>query len=256
MHILAVDVGNTTTEFGLYNGDELINSYRFITKQERTSDEVAFFIKDFLDANGLVFADIKDAIISSVVPQINYTLTSTFIKYMGITPLMVGPGVKTGINIKTEDPREVGADRIIDALAAYEIYGGPCIVVNFGTATRFDYVDETGAFRYAITCPGIKISADALWTKAAKLPEIEIVKPDTILVANTITSMQAGLVYGYIGQTEYIVKQIRKETGTNAKTVVTGGYAKVIVPHTDVLDIHDPLLTMKGLKLLYDKNRR
>lgn len=257
MNILAVDVGNTTTEFGLYINDELKNSYRFISKAERTSDEMGFFIKDFLSLNGLDFKDINDAIISSVVPDLNYTLTSTFMKYLNINPIMVGPGIKTGIKIQTENPKEVGSDRIVDALAAYELYKGPVIVVNFGTATRYDYIDENGVFSYAVTSPGIKISADALWTKAAKLPKIEIEKPKSILASNTITSMQAGLVYGYIGQTEYIIKEIRKETGReDAKTVVCGGYAKIILPHTDVLNIYDPLLTMKGLKLLYDKNRR
>ncbi|MBQ1465095.1 MAG: type III pantothenate kinase [Eubacteriaceae bacterium] len=255
MHILAVDVGNTTTEFGLYSDDELLTSYRFITKQERTMDEAAFFVRDFLELHSLTFSDIGDAILSSVVPNINQTLINMFRKYMNVDPMVVGPGIKTGINVATANPREVGADRIVDALAAYEIYGGPVIVVNYGTATRYDYVDADGQFKYAVTSPGIKISADALWTKAAKLPEIEIAKPDTILVNNTITSMQAGLVYGCIGQTEYIVRQMRKETGTEAKTVVAGGYAPIIMPHTDVLDIYDPLLTMKGLKLLYDKNR-
>ena len=182
MNILAVDVGNTTTEFGLYIDDELKNSYRFISKEERTSDEMGFFIKDFLSLNNMTFDDIDDAIISSVVPDLNYTLTSTFMKYMNINPIMVGPGIKTGIKVQTENPREVGSDRIVDALAAYEIYGGPVIVVNYGTATRYDYVDENGVFSYAVTSPGIKISADALWTKAAKLPKIEIENPKPFLL--------------------------------------------------------------------------
>lgn len=257
MNILAVDAGNTTTEFALYVNNELKNSYRFITKQQRTNDETGFFIKDFLSLNGLTFDDIDDAIISSVVPDINYTLISTFIKYLNINPIVVSPGIKTGIRIQTENPKEVGADRIVDALAAYTIYGGPVIVANFGTASRYDYVDENGVFSYAVTSPGIKISADALWTKAAKLPNIEIEKPSTILASNTVTSMQAGLVYGHIGQTEYIINKIKEETGrADTKTVACGGYAKIICPHTDSIDVYDPLLTMKGLKLLYDKNRR
>jgi len=169
---------------------------------------------------------------------------------------MVGPGIRTIISIKCDDPREVGADRIVDAVAAYTIYGGPVIVLNFGTATRYDYVNEKGEFCAAITAPGIQISADALWYNAAKLPQIEIAKPSSILAKNTITSMQAGLVYGQIGATEYIVDQIRQETGTNAKTVASGGYANLIQPYTNAIDVYDPLLTMKGLEILYDKNRR
>ncbi len=257
MNILAVDAGNTTTEFALYVNDEFINSYRFITKQERTNDETGFFIKSFLSMNNLSFADINDAIISSVVPDVNYTLISTFLKYMNINPIMVGPGIKTGIRIQTENPKEVGADRIVDALAAYTLYGGPIIVANFGTASRYDYIDENGVFSYAVTSPGIKISADALWTKAAKLPNIEIAKPETILASNTVTSMQAGLVYGHIGQSEYIINKIKEETHRgDTKVVACGGYAKIICPNTTAIDVYDPLLTMKGLKLLYDKNKR
>lgn len=254
--LIVVDAGNTTTAIGIYDKDALTARYRFMTKQERTSDETAVLLKTFLEVEKLTFEDIEDCIISSVVPDINYTLMSTFVKYMNITPIMVGPGIKTGIRIQTENPREVGADRIVDALSAYTQYGGPIIIVNFGTATRYDYVTEDGVFCAAVTSPGIKISADALWSKAAQLPKIEIEKPESILAANTITSMQAGLVYGYIGQTEYIIRKIKEETArSDIKTVACGGYANVIIPHTDVIDIHDPLLTIKGLKMLYDKNK-
>jgi len=256
MKILAIDVGNTSTEFGVFEGHDLISRFRCITKEKRTSDETGAFILQMLAYNGLKADDIQDAILSSVVPDVNHSLNSAISKFLHVTPLMVGPGIRTIISIKCDDPREVGADRIVDAVAAYTIYGGPVIVLNFGTATRYDYVNEKGEFCAAITAPGIQISADALWYNAAKLPQIEIAKPSSILAKNTITSMQAGLVYGQIGATEYIVDQIRQETGTNAKTVACGGYAKLIQPYTNAIDVYDPLLTMKGLEILYDKNRR
>lgn len=255
--LMVIDAGNTTTEIGLFNGDKLAANFRYITKSTRTSDELAIMFNQFLALKDLNFSDVDDVIISSVVPDINYTLTSAIIKYLNITPLMVGPGIKTGIKIQTENPREVGADRIVDALASYVLYGGPVITVNFGTATRFDYVTQDGVFGIAVTSPGIQISADALWTQAAKLPKIEIEKPKSILASNTVTSMQAGLVYGYIGLVEYIIKQMKTELDReDIKTVACGGYAKIIVPNTKSIDIYDPMLTLKGLKLMYDKNKR
>ncbi len=254
--LMAIDAGNTTTEIGLFEGDKLKANFRYITKIARTSDEMAVMYQNFLAFKDIRFSDVTDVIISSVVPDINYSLTSTIIKYFNINPLMVGPGIKTGIKIKTENPKEVGADRIVDAVAAYTLYGGPVMVVNFGTATRFDYITEDAVFGVAITSPGIQISADALWTNAAKLPKIEIEKPKSILASNTITSMQAGLVYGYIGLVEYIIRQVKEETGIEAiKTVACGGYAKVIVPNTKSIDIYNPMLTLMGLKIIYDKNK-
>lgn len=255
--VLVIDVGNTTTHMGIFKDDALLYEFRFITKVRRTSDEMMVLFDFFFKKNNIDTNDIKGIIISTVVPDINYTLSSCVIKYLKREPILVEPGIKTGIKILTENPKEVGADRIVDALAAYTIYGGPCLVLNFGTATRYDLVRENGVFNAAVTSPGIQISADALWTNAAKLPNIEIKKPDSILAGNTITSMQAGLVYGYIGQVEYIVKKMKEEAKLpNAKVVATGGYAKIIVPETDVIDYYDPLLTLKGLKIMYDKNAR
>jgi type III pantothenate kinase len=254
--LLVIDAGNTTTELGIFDQDQLIGTFRYITKIKRTSDELGIMYQNFLAMKKLVFSDFDAVIISSVVPDINYTLTSVIVKYFNVTPMMVGPGIKTGIRVQTENPKEVGADRIVDALAAYELYGGPIIVVNFGTATRFDYVTEDGIFGIAVTSPGIQISADALWYQAAKLPKIEIEKPKSILASNTVTSMQAGLVYGYIGLVEYILKEMQRELGIDhIKTVACGGYAKIIIPNTQSIEIYDPMLTIKGLKLLYDKNK-
>ena len=254
--IITADVGNTTTKIGIFNDEKIITTFKYITNVPRTSDELGVLLHSFLQFRNLTIADITGVIISSVVPDTNFTLVQTFIKYFNIQPIIVGPGIKTGIKILTENPKEVGSDRICDVVAAYELYKGPVIVLNFGTATRYDHINEFGEFNGAITSPGIKITADALWKNAAKLPQIEIKKPASIMATNTITSMQAGLVYGQIGQVEYIIKHIKQETGReNIKTVACGGYANIIMPHTDVIDVYDPLLTLKGLKILYDKNK-
>ncbi|QSX07415.1 type III pantothenate kinase [Alkalibacter rhizosphaerae] len=255
--LMAIDVGNTNIEIGIFRGDEFVGTWRMITATRKTSDEYGVFILSLLQAKGITPKEIDDVIISSVVPNIMYSLTSSIKKYLNINPMVIEPGIKTGIRIQTENPKEVGADRICDVVAAYYIYGGPAIVIDFGTATTFDYVDEDGVFSAAVTAPGIQISADALWSRAAQLPNIEIEKPKSILARNTITSMQAGLVYGYIGQVEYIVKKIKEETGKpQAKVVATGGYSKIIFPETNVIDIVDSALSLKGIKLIYERNRR
>ena len=177
--------------------------------------------------------------------------------FRSITPINIEPGIRTGVRIATENPRQIGADRIVDAAAAYGIYGGPVLVMDFGTATTYDLVDKDGAFVCGVTAPGIRTCAKALWEEAAKLPEIEIVKPESILAKETITSMQAGLVYGQIGQTEYIVKNMIAESGyDNVKVVATGGLGRIIANETDVIDIYDPNLTLKGMNLIYKKQNR
>lgn len=255
--LLVVDVGNTTTQLGVFRDENLINDFRYITKQNRTSDEIGALVMNFFSLAKIDADQIDGAIVSSVVPDVNHHLMNAIRKYVKIEPLMVGVGIKTGINVRTDNPKEVGADRIVDAAAAHSIYRKPVIVVNFGTATRYDYIDENGVFSCAATAPGIQISADALWMQAAKLPKIEIVKPESILGRNTITSMQAGLVYGYIGQVEYIVRRMKQEIGRDDIIVVAcGGYGKIIYPETDVIDYFDPMLTLKGLKIIHDRNSR
>ncbi len=254
--ILVIDVGNTSTQLGIFKGDELIHNFRYLTKEKRTSDELGMLFYSFFSTFNIDYKEFEGVIVSSVVPDANYSLLNAIRKYLYKECIIVGSGIKTGINVQTDDPREVGADRIVDIVAAYNLYGGPAIVVNFGTATRYDYVDKNGAFNAAITSPGIQIAADALWSKAAKLPNIEIKKPDSILARNTVSSMQAGLVYGYIGQCEYIINKIKEEVGiSDIKVVSSGGYAKIIYPHTDVIQYYDPILTLKGLKIIYDKNK-
>jgi type III pantothenate kinase len=254
--ILTIDVGNTNITCGVFDGEELTVSFRMTTKFPRTSDEYGMLISNLLEKNDLSVDNIGDAIICSVVPNIMHALQGALVKYFKIKPIVVETGIKTGIRVVTPNPQQIGADRIVDAVGAYELYGGPVIVIDFGTATTYDYVDETGAFLGGITAPGIRISAKALWEDAAKLPEIEIKKPDQVLAKDTISSMQSGLVYGQIGQTEYIIKKVREEVGReDAKVVVTGGLGRIIASETEYVDIYDPNLTLKGIYSVYKKNR-
>lgn len=254
--LLVIDVGNTNITLGVFKKEELVATFRMTTKQSRTSDEFGILMRLMIQERGLDKDEVKDVIISSVVPDVMYSLNSAIIKYFHTKPLNVGPGIKSGIRISTGNPKEIGADRIVDAVAAYEIYGGPVLVLDYGTGTTYDLVDENGAFVAGITAPGIEISAQALWQGAAKLPKIAIEKPESILAKETITSMQAGLVYGCIGQTEYIIEKVKEESGyKDLKVVATGGLGKIIADETDKIDVYDNMLTLKGLRIIYEKNR-
>jgi type III pantothenate kinase len=255
--ILTLDVGNTNITCGIFDGEELRASFRITTKLPRTSDEYGMMLCNMIEKNEIAVSEIKDVIICSVVPNVMHSLQGGVIKYLHITPLIVEAGIKTGIRIVTPNPQQIGADRIVDAVAAYEIYGGPVLVIDYGTATTYDLVDASGAFLGGITAPGIRISAKALWEDAAKLPEIEIKKPDKVLGKDTITSMQSGLVYGQIGQTEYIIKKVKEEMGLdNIKVVATGGLGRIIANETDAIDVYDPTLTLKGIHIVYKKQNR
>jgi len=254
--ILAIDVGNTNITFAIYDGQDMKASFRMTTKAPRTSDEFGMMIRALVENQGVSAKKISGAIIASVVPNVMYSLTNALIKYLNVKPLIFGPGLKTGIRVATPNPKEIGADRIVDAVAAYEKYGGPVLVLDFGTATTYDLILADGSFVAGITAPGIRISAKALWEDTAKLPEIEIKKPSSILAQETISSMQAGLVYGQIGQTEYIIKQVKKEAKLDKLNVIaTGGLGRIIADETDMIDVYDSNLTMEGLRILYDKNR-
>lgn len=254
--LLTIDVGNTNITFGIFERKILITTFRMTTKQQRTSDEYGIGIMELMERNQISGKDIKDVILASVVPDVMHSLNNALVKYFGITPIVVGPGIKTGIRVVTENPKQIGADRIVDVAAAYALYGGPVLVLDFGTATTYDLVDADGAFIAGVTAPGIRISAKALWEDAAKLPKIEIKKPESILAHETISSMQAGLVYGQIGQTEYIVKHMAAEAGyENLKVVATGGLGRIIANETDCIDIYDPNLTLTGLRLIFEKQR-
>jgi type III pantothenate kinase len=255
--LLAIDVGNTNISFGVFQGEQLLATFRMTTKMPRTSDEYGMMITTLLEKNQICASDVKDAIVASVVPKVMHALYSSLIKYLNVTPIVVEPGIKTGIRLQCENPKAVGADRIVDVVAGYELYGGPVIVIDFGTATTYDLVTKDGVFGSDVIAPGIQTSAQALWAEAAKLPEIEIRKPESILGHDTITSMQAGIVYGQIGQTEYIVKHMKKESGLkDIKVVATGGLGKIIASETDVIDIYDPDLLMHGLRVIFDKQKK
>lgn len=255
--ILVIDVGNTNMTMGVYQGKRLAATFRIMTKTPRTSDEYGIMITQLLQNKDIVPDKLEGSVVASVVPDVMHSLLGGIVRYTGTKPLIVGPGVKTGIKIVTEDPRGIGADRIVDAVAAYEKYGGPVLVLDFGTATTYDLITEDGRFTAGITAPGIRISSEALWRQTAKLPNIEIKKPKSILAQETISSMQAGLMYGQIGQTEYIIRKVKEESGIqNLKVVATGGLGRTIANETDAIDIYDSVLTLEGLRLIYEKNRR
>lgn len=255
--LLALDVGNTNITMGVFDKEKLLRTMRITTKLPRTSDEYGILLRSLMRENDIDPGQINAAIISSVVPAVMYSLRNGLFKYLHVNPLIVEPGIKTGIRIVTDHPAQIGADRIVDAVGAYEKYGGPVLVLDFGTATTYDLVDDRGQFVSVIIAPGIRTSGKALWQDAAKLPEIEIKKPKSILTKETISSMQAGLVYGQIGQTEYIIKKVREESGfDNLKVVATGGLGAMIAAETTAIDIYDANLTLDGMRLIYEKQKR
>ena len=251
--LLAIDVGNTNITIGLIDGKKILHEFRLTTDIPRTSDEFGGAIIEQIAHQDVSAEDIEDAIISSVVPKVNYSLSSGIYKYLNCDPMFISKETKSGSRIALPNPVEVGADRVVDAAGAYYLYGGPIIVIDFGTATTYDLVTEDGSFIAGVTSPGLRISAKALWTDAAKLPEIEIEKPESILAKSTIPSMQAGLVYGCIGATEYIIDNFKRESGLDAKVVATGGLGRIISDGTDKIDIYDRDLTLQGLRIIYEK---
>ncbi|MBR3468366.1 MAG: type III pantothenate kinase [Lachnospiraceae bacterium] len=255
--ILVCDVGNTNLTWGVYEAKDLKATFRMTTKTPRTSDEYGVLLTEMLQSRGVDPMKLEGSIVASVVPDVMHALLGAIQRYTSTKPLIVGPGIKTGIKVAGEDPKGIGADRIVDVVAAYEKYGAPVLVLDFGTATTYDLVTAGGNFSVGITAPGIKISAEALWQQTAKLPNVEIKKPKTILAQETISSMQAGLVYGQIGQTEYIIAKVKEESGlSDLKVVATGGLGRLIADETKSIDVYDPSLTLDGLRILYDKNKR
>ncbi|MCR4843123.1 MAG: type III pantothenate kinase [Eubacterium sp.] len=255
--LLALDIGNTNITGAIFDGDEMMATFRMTTKVPRTSDEFGMMITNLIEKNKIKPHAITDIIVASVVPKINYSLGSALIKYFNITPITVEPGIKTGIRLDAYNPRQVGSDRIVDAVAAYTLYGGPVIVVDFGTATTYDLVTEEGSFTGGVTAPGAQSAASSLWNLTAQLPEVQIVKPTTVIAKDTVSSMQAGIYYSQIGQTEAIIRELKRESGKNdIKVVATGGLGGLITEGTDIIDIYDPALTMKGLKIIFDKQPR
>ncbi|OCA80693.1 pantothenate kinase [Bacillus sp. FJAT-27225] len=253
--IFVFDVGNTNIVLGVYKGDELLHHWRIETNRNRTEDEYGMAIKSLFEHSGLSFQDIEGIIISSVVPPIMFSLERMCQKYFGVKPLVVGPGIKTGLDIKYENPREVGADRIVNAVAAIHEYGSPLIIVDFGTATTYCFINEYKQYMGGAIAPGIGISTEALYSRAAKLPRIEIARPEGgVIGKNTVGAMQAGILYGYVGQVEGIVKRMVDNSTKTPTVIATGGLSALIASESNLIDIVDPFLTLKGLQLIYKRN--
>ncbi|MFC5653362.1 type III pantothenate kinase [Paenibacillus solisilvae] len=253
--ILVVDVGNTNIVLGVYEGKTLLHHWRLSTNRSATADEYGIMIHNLFHYAGVKLDQMDGVIISSVVPPLMRTLEQLCHKYLRKAPVIVGPGVKTGLNIRYENPREVGADRIVNSVAGIEKYGTPLIIVDFGTATTFDYIDADGNYLGGAIVPGIGISTEALYQRAAKLPRIELVKPKSVVGRNPVTSMQAGIIFGYAGQVDGIVQRIRKEFNVTPRVIATGGLAELISAESETVEEVDPLLTLDGLRLIYERNQ-
>ncbi|MGB4504030.1 MAG: type III pantothenate kinase [Syntrophaceticus sp.] len=253
--ILVIDVGNTNIVLGVFDGDDLITSWRIGTDRRRTADDLGVLVKNLFYFRGLEIQDVEALVMSSVVPPLTPAVSEMCRCYFGKEPLVVGPGVKTGMPIRYENPREVGADRIVNAVSVAIRYGVPAVIVDFGTATTFCAVSRSGEYLGGAIAPGIGVSTEALFEKAAKLPRIELAKPRQVIGKNTVASMQAGIYYGFVGQLEGIVEKIKKEIGEDAVVVATGGLAELICSGTDCVDHIDPNITLWGLKIIYDRNR-
>lgn len=254
--LLVLDTGNTNIVLGVYEGTELKHHWRMETYRQKTEDEYAMQVKALFSHVGLEFTDIDGIIISSVVPPVMFPLEQMCKKYFNQEPVIVGPGVKTGLNIKYENPREVGADRIVNAVAAISEYGSPLIIVDFGTATTYCYVNEHAEYMGGAIAPGINISMEALFDRASKLPRVELTRPEHVVGKNTVSAMQAGILYGYVGQVEGLVGRMKAESKKVPTVIATGGLAPLIGKETDVIDVVDDYLTLKGLKLIYECNQQ
>lgn len=255
--ILAIDVGNTNIVLGVYQGKRLVVNWRISTNRQTTADEYGILIKDLFNYARINSNEIKAVVVSSVVPPLMSSLSKMSTKYFCVEPLIVGPGVKTGISIKYEDPREVGADRIVNTVAALRLYGGPVIIVDFGTAITFCAVSGNGEYLGGAITPGIGIATEALFRQAAKLPRIELIKPKNVIGKNTVVSMQAGIVYGYVGLIDEIVSRMKTEIGEGEPMVVaTGGFAEMIGSETKTIKEINPFLTLEGLRIIYELNQK
>ncbi|GIP55705.1 type III pantothenate kinase [Paenibacillus vini] len=252
---LVVDVGNTNIVLGIYKGRELLHHFRIGTNRQSTVDEYGVLIYDLFQMSKIDVRGIEGVIISSVVPPLMHVLEELCEKYLHRKPLIVGPGIKTGLNLRYENPREVGADRIVNAVAAIEQYGGPLVVVDFGTATTFDCVDAKGNYLGGAIVPGIGISTEALYQRASKLPRIELEKPKKVIGRNTVHAMQAGIIFGYAGQVDGIVERIRREMEAEPKVIATGGLAELIASEASSIQEVNPWLTLEGLRLIYERNQ-
>ena len=259
--LLAFDVGNTNIVLGVFKDGQLIQNWRMETDNNKSADEYGMLINQLFAYEGLDIKEVKDVIISTVVPSVLYTLQHLSMKYFNRKAIVVGAGIKTGLVVKYDNPKQVGADRIVNAVAAYAKYGGPLVIIDFGTATTFCAITENAEYLGGTIAPGVKIASDALFEKTSKLPKVELEEPGHVICKNTIESMQSGLVYGHMGMVEYITKKMKSElkalspTGADAKVIATGGLATLIEKGVDCIDHVDKMLTLEGLQLIYEKNK-
>ncbi|MDI3256792.1 MAG: type III pantothenate kinase [Kyrpidia sp.] len=253
--LLTMDVGNTNIVLGVYKGRDLLYHWRMATAREKTEDELGMIIKSLFADQGVSPSDIDGVAISSVVPPLMLALDRMSRKYFHKKPLVVGPGIRTGLPIKIENPKEVGADRIVNCVGAIELYGPPVIIVDFGTATTFDVINEHGEYLGGPIAPGIAISVEALFQRAAKLPRIELVKPQHVLGRNTVDMMQSGVIYGFVGQVDGLVNRIRQELGLPFRVIATGGLAELISSESSTIEEVNPYLTLHGLRIIWERNR-
>jgi type III pantothenate kinase len=253
--LLTIDVGNTQTHIGMFRGTDLLQHWRFATRREATGDELAVMLVNLLSLRGQTLKDVDGAIVSSVVPQLAHEYEQVSERYFEGTLMVVGPGVKTGVPIRTESPHEVGADRLVNAVAAYAKVGGACVVVDFGTTINYDIVSDDGELLGAIFTPGVEISLAALAQRAARLPNVDIEPPRELIGRSTVSSIQSGVVYGFAGQVDGIVGRLRDELGDDITAIATGGLSGAIAPFCDQIDETDDLLTLTGLRLIWERNR-
>ncbi|MFC2067954.1 type III pantothenate kinase [Chloroflexota bacterium] len=253
--LLVIDIGNTTANLGIFKGKELCANWQIATVVHRMADEYAVLLHTLLKLQDINSSDIKEIAMCSVVPPLIATFSDLFWRYFHIPPLIIGTGVKTGVRVRMDNPREVGADRIVNAAAAHQLYGGPVIITDMGTATTFDTVSQEGDYIGGAIAPGIFTATESLFKQAAMLPQVRLTTPKHAIGTNTTTAMQSGIIFGYVGLIENIVARIQKELGDKAKVVATGGYAELLAKETEVFDIVNPNLTLTGLRLIYSMNK-